>query len=499
MPHYVPAGLSAGDAKNKRTMIHFLRSLSVLPLLWGLSFPVAAQEIMVSDEFQLRSDLDYALIGELKGRVLLFRDLQNSFEVQAYDQNMRSSWTKELALKKRAPEVLAINTIGDEFTIVYKHRKGGETTIRTHRYDASANLIDSLTIVDLGYLFFTPDFTVVRSEDRSKLLIYYVEKQRILRAHVFDNVQMKLLWSRSFEPDDYRWAEDILHVDVDNKGVMHYVIEKDNYRAQRKSSSFDIYQYPVGESDLLNFHEVELKEDLNIYDLYFRYDNQNNRLTAGGFYYYNSSSRAEGYFFFTYPDQAMQHIVSYHKFSESFVETIIGKDIRKNRGLEEVKIQDVVLRQDGGILIIGEEARNFQRRLASTNRMVYDGVARSITDFYYNDIFTLCLHPDGKLDWEKIMHKKQYSQDDFGVFSSFFLFKNPASLRFIFNDEIKLENTVSQYALFSSGRTDRTSLLSTTNLNLRLRFRDAVQISPTKILVPSERRNRVRIARIELD
>ena len=454
---------------------------------------------MVSDEFQLRSDLDYTLIGELKGRVLLFRDLQNSFEVQAYDQNMRSSWSKELELKKRAPEILAINNIADEFTIVYRHRKGGETTIRAHRYDASANLIDSTIVVDLGYIFFTPDFTVVRSEDRSKLLVYYVEKQRILRAHAFDNKRMEPLWSKSLEPDDYRWAEDILHVDIDNRGTMHLVIEKDNYRARRKSSNFDIYQYPASEEGLLNFHEVELKEDLNIYDLFFRYDNVNNRLSAGGFYYYNNSSRAEGYFFFTYPDRSVQHIVSYQKFTKSFVETIIGKEVRKNRGLEEVKIQDVVLRQDGGILIIGEEARNFQRRLASTNRMVYDGIARNITDFYFNDIFALCMAPDGKLDWEKIMHKKQYSQDDFGVFSSFFLFKNPAGLRFIFNDEIKMENTVSQYALFSSGRTDRTSLLSTTNLNLRLRFRDAVQISPTKILVPSERRNRVRIARIELD
>lgn len=480
-------------------MIRLFSYLFVLPLIAGLSVLGTAQEIMVSDEFQMRSDLDYTLIGELEERVLLFRDLQNSFEVQAYDQNMRSSWSKELELKKRAPEVLALNTIDNEFTVIYKHRKGGEATIRAHRYDASANLIDSMVIVDMGYLFFTPDFTVVRSEDRSKLLIYYVEKQRILRAHLFDNLNMKLLWSKSLEPDDYRWAEDILHLDVDNRGVMHLVIEKDNFRARRKSSNFDIYQYPAGEEGLLNFHEVELKEDLSIYDLYFQYDNRNQQLTAGGFYYYNNSSRAEGYFFFTYPDQAMRHLVTYHKFTKSFVETIVGKEIRKNRGLEEVKIQDVVLRQDGGILIIGEEARNFQRRLASTNRMVYDGVARNITDFYFNDIFALCLHPDGTLDWEKIMHKKQYSQDDFGVFSSFFLFKNPGSLRFIFNDEIKMENTVSQYALFSSGRTDRTSLLSTTNLNLRLRFRDAVQISPSRILVPSERRNRVRIARIELD
>lgn len=474
------------------------RGLFFLILFLFPGSPTQGQQVLVSDEFQLRSDLEYDLIGELEGRVLLFRDLQNSFEVQAFDENMRSSWNKEIELKRRSPEVLAINTFGQEFSIVYKHRINGDTYVRAHRYDASANLKDSVMVANLGNLFFTPDFTVVRSEDRSKLLLYYVEKQRIFRVHVFDNIQMKTLWSKSFEPEDYRWAEDIVHIDVDNQGRMHCVVEKDNYRARRNSTHFDVYTYPQSEPGLSRY-EVDLKEELGIYDLFFRYDNLNNRLLAGGFYFERNSARAEGYFFFSLQDNATKHTLSYHQFDEDFVETIIGKEIRKNRGLEEIKIQDLVLRQDGGIVIIGEEARNYQRRLASTNRMVYDGLTRNITDFYYNDMFALCLNPNGKLDWETIMHKKQYSQDDFGAFSSFFLFKNPGSLRLIFNDEIKFENTVSQYALFSSGRMDRTSLLSTTNLNLRLRFRDAIQIGPNKMLVPSERRNRIRIAKIELD
>jgi hypothetical protein len=95
------------------------------------------------------------------------------------------------------------------------------------------------------------------------------------------------------------------------------------------------------------------------------------------------------------------------------------------------------------------------------------------------------------------MHKKQYSQDDDGIYSSFFVFKTASSLRFLFNDEIKYENTVSEYVLRGNGRFDRNSLMSTENLKLRLRFRDAMQIDANTLLIPSERRNRLKIARLE--
>ena len=462
----------------------------------------SGQQVLVSDEFQLRSDLQYFLIGEFKGQVLIFRDLTNTFEVQAFDQNMRSSWKKEIALERRSPEILGIQAIDDEFAVFYKHRSRGTTKLRANRYDASANIKDTIIMADLGNIFFNPTVTLVRSADRTKVLLYFIDKQRVIQVFVFDLNQMQTIWAKRFEPDDYRWAEDIIHMNVDNNGRMHMVIEKDSYRARRNSSHLDVYQFPM-DGGLMTFHEVNLpaieEEHVSVYDLFFRYDNLNNRLSAGGLYYTRNAIKSEGYLFFALADGALRNTLSYHPFTESFVESILGKEIRKNKGLEEIKIQDVVLRQDGGLVIIGEEARNYQRRLASNSRLVYDGAARSITDFYYNDLFALCVHPDGSLDWETVMHKKQYSQDDFGAYSSFFLFKNPGSLRLIFNDEIKYENTVSQYALFSSGRLDRMSLLSTANLNLRLRFRDALQVSPTKILVPSERRNRVRIAKIELD
>jgi hypothetical protein len=71
-------------------------------------------------------------------------------------------------------------------------------------------------------------------------------------------------------------------------------------------------------------------------------------------------------------------------------------------------------------------------------------------------------------------------------------------VRLIFNDEIKFENTVSEYVVKGTGDNERHSLLSTELLKLRLRFRDAIQITGDKMVVPSERRGQLRVAKISL-
>ncbi|MEM6379333.1 MAG: hypothetical protein AAF705_14080, partial [Bacteroidota bacterium] len=308
--------------------------------------------------------------------------------------------------------------------------------------------------------------------------------------------KMETLWEYRFEPQDFRYSEDILHMVVSNEGDMYAILEKDDFRVRKKDHQYEVFKYGPAMSTVSR-HAVSIGEH-STYDLFFNYDNLNKQLVAGGLYYEKNPGRALGFFSLRVPTNLQSNETSFHAFSDEVVETLIGKELRKNKGLEEINIQDLVVRRDGGIVIIGEENRNFFRRMANTGRSIYDGFARNVTDFYYNDVFTISMNPDGTVHWETILHKKQFSQDDGGAYSSYFLFKTPRNLRLIFNDEIKLENTVSEYVLAGSGEYNRNSILSTDNQNLRLRFRDALQIAPEKMLVPSEHRGKLRIAKLEL-
>ena len=64
---------------------------------------------------------------------------------------------------------------------------------------------------------------------------------------------------------------------------------------------------------------------------------------------------------------------------------------------------------------------------------------------------------------------------------------------------MKEENTVSEYVVSATGHMDRNSVMSTDDQNIRLRFRDALQTGSNELIIPSERRNRLRLVRVEFN
>lgn len=480
-----------------------MRRIPYLVFLGMISCLVAvrAQQVTVSDELPIRTGLTYDIIGELKGHVLLFRDEPSRMSIQAFDENMRSSWDKEIELDKRVVYKMGVNSDAATFTLFYFFRERGSTLVKAARYDASANLQDSVSIADLGFLFITPQFKFVVSEDKSKVLLFYEEKDQLFHAIAFDNQEMKVLWDKRFQDTDFNETEDVFHLLLGNDGGLHLIMEKDHYHSKRERHRFEVFEFTGEGGEQFRQYMVPMKEKIT-YDVQFVYDNLNHRVAGGGFYFEKNPERAEGYFALFIPEDERQTQLKFYPFEEDFIERVAGKEV-KNKGirtLEEIEVRDLVLRRDGGLLLFGEETKNYYRRMTTAvgRSAGFDNGSRSVVDYFYDDIFVLAVHPDGLPHWNAVLHKKQYSQDDDGAYSSYFLFKTPAFLRLIFNDEVKLENTVSEYVLQGTGTYERNSILSTERLELRVRFRDAVQTSPQRILVPSERRGRLRIARIDL-
>ncbi len=471
--------------------------MKIAPLIIFLLFlPLLAtpQKITVSEDLTLRNDVSYELLGELGGRLLIFRDQTNEFVVQAFDQNLRKVWKKDIELDKRQPNVMAVTFGDDYFALVYRFRRGGNHYLKAHKYDPAANLVDSVTIKDYGFQFYTPNYQTVVSEDRSKVMVYYVEKQSIFHALVFDLTTMSLLWEKTFSLDDFNYWENFQQMVLGDDGGMNLILSKNNFSTRKDVHYYEIHSY-YGTGEVTGYN-LPLKGFLT-YDVLFTWDNLNQNLVAGGFYAEKNNGRASGYFYLSMPRAAPDdHLLQFHPFEDEFVSVLEGKEVNNNKGISELQVQELVLRRDGGLLMVTERLRQTERQLAG-NRISYNVRVGMITDFYYDEICLFSLHPTGEAHWQNILHKKQYSQDDGAVYSSYFLFKSPAALRFLFNDEIRYENTVSEYVINGLGNYDRNSLLSTENLKLRLRFRDALQTGADKLIVPSERRNRLRLVRME--
>lgn len=452
---------------------------------------LGAQTITVSEEIPLRSDTRYDLIGRMGNHTLLFQDRNPKFSVQAFDARMRPSWEKEIELDKRNSKILALLPGYSDFSLLYTFRDRGHTLLKLHRYDPAANLRDSALIHDFGFLFYTPIFEWVRSEDRTKAVVFFHENQNSMQALCIDLRTAELLWIQTVKPEDFYFNENFLQAIVSNDGDLYYVLEYDNFRSKRKVHHYQLLQLTA---DLtLRQAEIVLGDQLT-YDVFFRYDNVNDQLVGGGLYSEKDITRAAGYFYLGIPaEEVGRYTLVFSPFANALVESLRGKELKENRGIDELSVREIVLRQDGGALLVMERNRQFERRSGVANRTFYDNSTRLMVDYYYDELIVAAIHPNGSPHWSNILYKKQYSQDDQGVYSSYFLLRGQEELRFLFNDEIRYENTISEYTVLSTGDFDRNSLLSTVNLDLRLRFRDAMQVGHDQLIVPSERKNRLRL------
>ncbi len=463
------------------------------------AFQVEGQSVItISDELSVRSDAQYILVGSLKDRFLIFRDLSPKFKVQAFNEHLKLGWEKELELDKKRPEVLDVIASKSDFSVIYKYRQKGRVYLKINKYDPGANLIDSMTIQNLGSTFQLSEFDVLPSEDKKTILVYQLENATKLRALSFKIDQMTLLWDQTFALKDLNVYRDEPQILVDNRGNMYFIMDKDNRKVRWEDHHFEVMQYG---SDYTSIETYSLPMSTKLtYDVRFEFDNFNKKLVAGGLYSVDNRGRSDGYFYLNAPPkQADRFLLAFHPFEEKFIAELMDKKEGKEKGLTEVAVQEIVFRRDGGILLIGEQNRESERRVVS-GRSFYDTSRKSyIIDYYMEDLFVLSMHPDGNKHWASILHKKQYSQDDDATYSSYFLAKTPKNLRLLFNDEIKAENTVSEYVLSGNGEFERNSVLSTQDQRLRLSFRNAIQVSAREIVIPSERRGRVKLVRIRYE
>lgn len=457
-----------------------------------LSPGVQAQSMFVSEGISIRNDYGYELIGRLRDRILLFRDKYDDFEVQAFDNQMRLSWTRGMDdLDRRGVQILSVVGSKNDFSVIHKVRRRSRTALRIHKYDPGANLIDSMMVKDYGDRIFTPPvLDIVRSDDKNCFVVFNSAERNKLEITCFRLDKMQLLWDKTIAIDDEFYENGPKAMALSNAGEFFLINERNNRRSRLEEHEFLVLHIGSG---FEKTSRVPLGEYLTN-DMRFIYDNHNRRLVAAGLYADKNRDRANGVFYLSMtPGDTTGQVLRYEPFDDKFISVLRQKDVSDDtKGVEDADVKQLVLRQDGGVVLVVERQHEIQRGSAAGRGFWRDGL-RMVVDFYFDDMFIIAMHPDGRIHWKTVLHKKQYSQDDDGTFSSYFLVRGADKLRVLFNDEIKYENTCSEYVISPDGDFDRNSLVNTVGQNMRLRFRDALQVSAGECLIPSEFRNKLKL------
>ena len=302
--------------------------LCLLPLF------LIAQEITVSEEVPINNTGSYEIIGTIEGVTLLYTAQNYTYKIKGLDQELQLSFEKELELDRRKADILAVEKVDKHIVVIYTYQRRSKTYVKAHKYDKAANLVDSMLIKNYGYVLPIPKFGAVSSENRTKLLLFYVEQRETLRALAFDMASFDTLWEESVPLVEKgkmlkEWPE--LHV-ADNSD-MFFLYRRNNFRSKKKQHYIEINHY-IAEQKQLKSYLINMKGKLSV-DIDFRIDNKNNTLIGSGLYGDFSKVRAKGFLYMNVPlDYQDNHRLVFHEFTPELLSNLLDKKVKKNKRMQ---------------------------------------------------------------------------------------------------------------------------------------------------------------------
>ncbi len=260
---------------------------------------------------------------------------------------------------------------------------------------------------------------------------------------------------------------------------------------RRRSEDFLMYSCTVADT---SFRQHVLGDSsIEVTSASISFDNLNSRLLCSGFYADNKTSTGAG---IVYGYIEMKKPDKFHFFSTSIDNQtqmkILGERFRGHDiGIINYPIQKLILRNDGGVVLIAEA-------FYSTDYSYYDYFSQSYTrsiEYHYNNIVAVSINSDGSIHWLNVIRKNQTSTDDGGSFSSFCPVVTDKSFIMIYNSDISRSSDIITATVSANGEQNETSAIKTSN-NLLLYSRSGKQISENEVIVPCISRKKLMLAKI---
>ena len=459
--------------------------------LIGLQIHAFSQKVIVSDPLSITNKTHYELVGYFNEKLLLYFEEGDRLDIYSYDKNMKKQWSKQLRMAEEKAKTIGLMPGDNEFHHFYSYRNDDTTYVVHDIYDLKAELKESYFVLKsptLGSRFMFSGSTVGNGA-----LFFQPGVNDKMWTLCYDHHNAMVMWERKFALKE-RFDNSFSGVQLTSDHEMYFLLSTENENSRKEEHTFVLYYTSPGKENVEAF-EITTPEFL-INSSEMIYDEVNQQLNIVGFYTERNLDQSEGLFYFTFSPNHTQAQIKSYPWNQELKKKMIGGSANRSKGILGLELKRTVLREDGGLLLIGEVEKVYQRRASFAERNMYSR-GGSWVDFVFEDLLLVSLHPEGEIHWTTVINKRQFSQDDNGLFSSFFVFSTPSMLRLMFNDEIKTNNTASSYEVFGNGEVNRSSILSTQYQELQLRFQEAYQYSSTGIIIPSEYKGYLKLVQIE--
>ncbi len=259
---------------------------------------------------------------------------------------------------------------------------------------------------------------------------------------------------------------------------------------RKRQEDFILFSSPMGSNKFSEYLISEGNKDITGASINF--DNINQKIVCAGFYADRLSSTGAGIIYATVGmNDTSQLIIKTKPIDSNTQIKLLGeRNSGYDIGLVSYPIQNIILRNDGGAVIIAEASY-------TTDYAYYDYFTQSYTrriEYHFNNIVAISVNANGSIHWLDVIRKSQESEDDGAVFSSFGFMLSPEEIILIYNSDISRYSEVVAQRISNTGVQkedkpvppgDRVLLLATSGK----------QVSENEIIIPCISRKKLMLVK----
>ncbi|WMJ75511.1 hypothetical protein RCC89_20450 [Cytophagaceae bacterium ABcell3] len=370
------------------------------------------------------------------------------------------------------------------------------------------------------------DFNHEFSRDENMLMVFYNLPYRKGEAetfgfHVFDN-EMNQVWHKDITLPYDDDLFDVMSYKVDNDGNAYVLGRVFKEKSKTKVRGKVNYHYTIL-SYGIDGQKAEYKVALGdrfLTDMQIAIAD-NSDIICGGFYSDMGTSSIKGTYFLTVDNKSKAiKRKNFKEFSMDFItqnyterqQKKAKKKAAKGKDIEmyQYDLDDIILRSDGGAILVGEQY--FVRVVTRTSTDSQGNVRTTTTYHYnYNDIIIVNMSPDGSIEWASKIPKKQVTVNDGGFYSSYVKAVRKDKLYFVFNDNPRNLNDLKQGQIYNfvpkkavvvlaevdmSGNVSKQALFDNKSASTITRPKVCEQISDDEIVIFGQRGRKNRFASV---
>ena len=498
--------------------------LIILPILFCLPFLLSAQQVTYSAyDREDNRDINFEIIGKMNDNILVYKNSRWKHKISVYDKDMKTKETVQLDFMPEKTFNVDFIVYPDFFYMIYQYQKNNILHCMGVKLDGNAKKITEPVEMDTTAIpFFAENkiYSTIFSEDKKKLMVFKIQKKydRLNIVTLLFDDQLNLLNKTRQILDFDERRDNYSEFLLDNDGNLVFEMDKQPGIRENSFQLTLVTKKPLSESFM--FHDINLDKKF-IDEVKLKIDNRNNRYIINSLYYPKSRGSIEGLFNCTW-DKATekQNPGVFYPFDESF-RSEAHTDGLVRYTFDDFFIRNVFVKKDGGFLLTAEDYSSQTRNSNNSwNRWDYlnnnysnysnsyysynpyygyyrpqNSFNRESTRYYYANVIVISVDKDGKVDWNKVIHKDQFDDDD-DNFLSFSTMNSGGEIHILYNMDTK-NQLVADQSINAEGTIKRNPTLKSQERGYMFMSRHSKQIGAGQLIIPCSYRNYICFAKVE--